>query len=548
MTFVYPQLDGVKINEDRTLPIALIQAIRKAYDYVTQVDGAIPALPVIIENTHANRSSYPPGTLPPGSLYIETDRNEALYVIQSVSSARQWVLIEGNVTGLLANRFTDLGLYDVGFLYYATDGLNYLWNGTSWTTLDYVRGGLTLTAVNTLPKITATGILGLSAVSDDGTNVILAARGLELDNAKGIAWKDTAGTYHVNATLSAINQLGLFNNPVVGGNAGHIQLIASDRTTIHLDLTDSGIALSQLTASLPLKLTAGKIITAAKIDLGSASDVTGTGLTSTFLPKWDGTKLVDAAPAVSTNTASTIVLRDSGGSFAARTGTFVTAACSTSVQCGLGTDGSVNLVQGNPTNTGYTEWRLASGTRLGRIGEDTTDLTVHLESGATFIVVGGGAFVASPANTTKAVVVVDTAQTLTSKDLTATSNTFALPVIQRNDSISLTGQTTTIAATPLHVGGVTAPAGIYRVSVYMYTTTVGGAGTATASVNWNDGAASHSFSSLIINLNTTGATGFTQGTVAVRADGANDITVSVTVAGAVGGPIYSIYATLERVL
>jgi hypothetical protein len=32
---IYPQLDGIKINEDRTLPQALVQAIRRAYDYLS---------------------------------------------------------------------------------------------------------------------------------------------------------------------------------------------------------------------------------------------------------------------------------------------------------------------------------------------------------------------------------------------------------------------------------------------------------------------------------------------------------------------------------
>lgn len=41
---VYPQLDGVKVNEDRTLPVTLIQAIRKAYDYIAAgTNGAAAA-------------------------------------------------------------------------------------------------------------------------------------------------------------------------------------------------------------------------------------------------------------------------------------------------------------------------------------------------------------------------------------------------------------------------------------------------------------------------------------------------------------------------
>ena len=39
MKVIYPQLDGVKINEDRTLPTSLIQAIRKAYDYLADETG-----------------------------------------------------------------------------------------------------------------------------------------------------------------------------------------------------------------------------------------------------------------------------------------------------------------------------------------------------------------------------------------------------------------------------------------------------------------------------------------------------------------------------
>ncbi len=47
MQVIYPQLDGVKIHEDRTLPIALLQAIRKVYDYVAQVAQVDLVLPVV---------------------------------------------------------------------------------------------------------------------------------------------------------------------------------------------------------------------------------------------------------------------------------------------------------------------------------------------------------------------------------------------------------------------------------------------------------------------------------------------------------------------
>lgn len=40
-TIIYPQLDGVKVNEDRTLPVSVVQAIRKAYDYITDINGQL---------------------------------------------------------------------------------------------------------------------------------------------------------------------------------------------------------------------------------------------------------------------------------------------------------------------------------------------------------------------------------------------------------------------------------------------------------------------------------------------------------------------------
>lgn len=545
---------------DSTVPTAQTAAVDKgAAKAVAQITELIAAgaltpgtTPAVVVDTHAHRAIHPPSQ---GTFYFETDR-DALYV-SSANVPAVWLFVDDAMTGTLVLRPGDLGRNDTGFLYSSTDALDYRWNGAAWDTLDDVRGGLTLTGVNTLPKVTAVGIIGPSAVADDGTLVTVTGRTTKLeatDIAKNFgaiplaagtlalgAWGD--GTHSPDAATAAWGD----------GSGWKWSLGYSNTGTFasRYDILDTGeMRFLTLTASLPAKLNANKGLTSGLIDLGSDSDVAGTGLTATDLVKWDGTKLVNAAPAVSTNTANTIILRDGGGSFAAGTATLGTAACSVSVSCGtIASVGAVDLVAGDATHTGYIEWKLTTGpTRLGYIGFDTANVTLNLENSATFVVSGGGAFVLSPANTTKAVVVVDTAQTLTSKDLTATSNTFGLPVIQRNDSIALTGQTITIAATPLHVGGATAPAGLYRVSYYIYTTTAGSAGTATITFAWNDGTTARTKVSISISLNTTGPTGFDEGAHTVRADGANDITVAVTVAGAVGSPIFAIYATLERLL
>jgi hypothetical protein len=135
MTIIYPQLDGIRINENRTLPITLVQAIRKAYDYIAQVASFSGLNAVVIQDTHINRINlFPAGQFPPGSLYIETDR-ALTYIDRVVDSARAWVYLEGTysvtqsqiagVTGLTAN--------DNGLRLSVTDYAHLLmWTNPAW--------------------------------------------------------------------------------------------------------------------------------------------------------------------------------------------------------------------------------------------------------------------------------------------------------------------------------------------------------------------------------------------------------------------------------
>lgn len=59
-----------------------------------------------------------------------------------------------------------------------------------------------------------------------------------------------------------------------------------------------------------------------------------------------------------------------------------------------GTNGSISMLSGNDTLTGFLEWRLPSadgafGTRLGYMGWNTTDVNLNVENGAKFTVTGG---------------------------------------------------------------------------------------------------------------------------------------------------------------
>lgn len=95
---------------------------------------------------------------------------------------------------------------------------------------------------------------------------------------------------------------------------------------------------------------------------------------------------------------------------------------------------------------------------------------------------------------------------------------------------SATGVTTSQNGT-LRPGGVIAPAGTYRVSVYMVLTANPSAGSLDVNVGWNDGTASRSATNGSNGMPadiSTAATNFAQGQTIVEADGIHDITWAFT--------------------
>lgn len=195
MDIIRPQLDQVRIEKDGRLPFTLIDAITRIYGYLAAATNANSTNAVVIQDTHANRNIlYPAANEVIGSFYFETDR-KVEYVARLVSSAHAWVYFAGVMSGLIAARPADLGTNDAGFLYTSTDSLDYRWSGTAWVTLGTVRGGAAMVNAGALTKVSAAGTIGESAVTDDGTSVILTTRDLLLDNGKRIRQKDTGGAY-----------------------------------------------------------------------------------------------------------------------------------------------------------------------------------------------------------------------------------------------------------------------------------------------------------------------------------------------------------------
>lgn len=110
------------------------------------------------------------------------------------------------------------------------------------------------------------------------------------------------------------------------------------------------------------------------------------------------------------------------------------------------------------------------------------------------------------------------------------------------DTVMKGGQTATIAAVNLNN---TSTNGLYRVSVYMYTTTAGTSGTATATISWNDGSA-QSVTSATLTFGTLGSEVTINGQM-VRVTNSTAITYSTTITSAVGSPVYEIDVLAERI-
>ena len=108
----------------------------------------------------------------------------------------------------------------------------------------------------------------------------------------------------------------------------------------------------------------------------------------------------------------------------------------------------------------------------------------------------------------------------------------------------MTAQGSSIGTTVLYTTGSN-PAGLYRISYYLVTTTAGTAGdTATVTISWRDDKQSQSQAGSAVSLSTNGA--FQAGNIVIQSASGTDIDYGVSVSAVVGSPKYSFYATAER--
>ena len=148
-------------------------------------------------------------------------------------------------------------------------------------------------------------------------------------------------------------------------------------TTVNSPWTNNGdnIVQDDVTVGviIPVKVTATDVL--AGTFNAQTANVTGTATIGTLGVTNNGTIGGDLTVS---GAAQSLTARALSGIFAQNTGAI----------------GSVDLITGTSTLTGYIDWRLPSasmggGTRLGYMGSDSTDITLNLENSADFVVSGG---------------------------------------------------------------------------------------------------------------------------------------------------------------
>jgi hypothetical protein len=182
----YPNLDLSKLNRMFTNILTELQDSQSAAATAQTTANTASATMGAKTGTHAQRIGLPvPDN---GTIFVETDRNDVAYQVQG----GVWRYVLGEMFGVLSGRPTDLGANDEGFLYSASNALDYRWSGTAWVSLDTVRGGTALVDVGRLIKVGATGTLGETAFADSAvvlgaTNLTHANHLLKVDGSSGTA-------------------------------------------------------------------------------------------------------------------------------------------------------------------------------------------------------------------------------------------------------------------------------------------------------------------------------------------------------------------------
>jgi hypothetical protein len=109
------------------------------------------ATAVTLQGTHLERLTTLPASEAAGTYFYETDRTVTYLNFLPPSNVQVWQYVSGVMLGAFAVQPGDLGQYDTGFLFYATDrDLTYIWSGASWSIFNNFEPILSDTHANRL--------------------------------------------------------------------------------------------------------------------------------------------------------------------------------------------------------------------------------------------------------------------------------------------------------------------------------------------------------------------------------------------------------------
>ena len=259
-----------------------------------------------LQGPHLGRLATNAAVLPTGTEFCETDRN-SIYVVQQIgSSGGTWGFEAGFYADLFGNRPGDLGLYDDGFVFLATDrNALYIWTGSAWGG-PYLAGATRGTLAQ-LPKGLNSGDAGYLYVVTTGTGGVKYNHVVQWT---GTAWAPADG-----------DQMGGYFCDYVKPPTEPGWNLADGTATTYLDiiagvLTEVAITIPNLTTgayrrSSTLLGYTGTVTAAAPILLGGSTSIvaaaggvvvqSGTGA---MAPGGTGTHAHSIAPGSSTATAT----------------------------------------------------------------------------------------------------------------------------------------------------------------------------------------------------------------------------------------------------
>jgi hypothetical protein len=121
--------------------------------------------------THAARLAVVIANLVSGTLWMETDRTNVIYQVQTVAGSPAWVYVGGMMTGAFSGLPAGLGTNDANFTYATSDTYEvYRWSGSAW---------VNQTPANTVQLVGPTGTTTITTLMQDiaGLSITLTRPG-----------------------------------------------------------------------------------------------------------------------------------------------------------------------------------------------------------------------------------------------------------------------------------------------------------------------------------------------------------------------------------